>query len=114
MYHRTTNPQRGRKRVGNNGLTTSTAYMMNRASTTAQPTADEIAAAMITQLRVASLHLTDSSGVRISYDRLSSVCVGYALVQHRKWSPALIIQKRVSTHCRSHPQTPPTAHWYPV
>ncbi|CAG2250747.1 unnamed protein product [Mytilus edulis] len=47
---------------------------MNIASTTAQPTADEIAAAMITQLKGAGLHLTDSSGVRLSDDRLSSVC----------------------------------------
>ncbi|CAC5376961.1 unnamed protein product [Mytilus coruscus] len=69
----TTN-QRGRKRVRNNGPSTTTAPVMNSAGTTAQPTADEIAAAMITQLRGAGLHLADSSGVRISDDRLSSVC----------------------------------------
>ncbi|CAC5393877.1 unnamed protein product [Mytilus coruscus] len=69
----TTYPSRGRKRVRNNGPTTATAPVMSSASTTAQPTADEIAAAMITQLRGAGLHLTDSSGVRISDDRLSSV-----------------------------------------
>ncbi|CAC5409089.1 unnamed protein product [Mytilus coruscus] len=70
----TTNPSRGRKRVRNNGPTTTIAPVMNSGSTTAQPTADEIAAAMITQLRGAGLHLTDSSGVRISDERLSSVC----------------------------------------
>ncbi|XP_076103619.1 uncharacterized protein LOC143072529 isoform X2 [Mytilus galloprovincialis] len=70
----TSNTPRGRKRVRNIGPTPSTAHVMNIASTTAQPTADEIAAAMITQLKGAGLHLTDSSGVRLSDDRLSSVC----------------------------------------
>ncbi|CAG2185561.1 unnamed protein product [Mytilus edulis] len=70
----TSNTSRGRKRVRNIGPTPPTAPVMNIASTTAQPTADEIAAAMITQLKGAGLHLTDSSGVRLSDDRLSSVC----------------------------------------
>ncbi|CAC5398478.1 unnamed protein product [Mytilus coruscus] len=70
----TANPPRGRKRVRNNGPNTSTAPVMTSASTTAQPTADEKAAAMIAQLRGAGLHLTDSSGVRVSDDKLSSVC----------------------------------------
>ncbi|CAG2185758.1 unnamed protein product [Mytilus edulis] len=70
----TSNTSRGRKRVQNIGPTPSTAPVMNSASTTAQPTADEIAAAMIKQLKGAGLHLIDSSGVRLSDDRLSSVC----------------------------------------